>query len=80
MLTNLYVMAQTKATAFKNRVASFFKDEKGEVNIIAIIVILAIALALAVIFRNQIVDLFDQIWDGIWGDATGGQDYNGKYN
>ena len=77
MLTNLYVMAQTKAILFKN--ASFFKDEKGEVNIIAIIVILAIALALAVIFRNQIVKLFDQIWDGIWGDANS-QDYNGKYN
>ena len=79
MLTNLYVMAQTKAILFKNKVANFFKDEKGEVNIIAIIVILAIALALAVIFRNQIVKLFDQIWDGIWGDANN-QDYNGKYN
>lgn len=79
MLTNLYVMAQTKAILFKNKVASFFKDEKGEVNIIAIIVILAIALALAVIFRNQIVKLFDQIWDGIWGDANN-QDYNGSYS
>lgn len=79
MLTNLYVMAQIKATTFKNRVASFFKDEKGEVNIIAIIVILAIALALAVIFRNQIVKLFDQIWDSIWNKANN-QDYNGKYN
>ena len=79
MLTNLYIMARTKAILFKNKVASFFKDEKGEVNIIAIIVILAIALALAVIFRNQIVKLFDQIWGGIWGDANS-QDYNGKYN
>jgi len=79
MLTNLYIMAQTHGTVLKNKVTRFFKDEKGEVNIIAIIVILAIALALAVIFRNQIVKLFDQIWDGIWGDANS-QDYNGRYN
>lgn len=79
MLTNLYIMAQIHGTALKNKVTRFFKDEKGEVNIIAIIVILAIALALAVIFRNQIVKLFDQIWDGIWGDANK-QDYNGKYS
>lgn len=78
MLTNLYLMARPYATLCKNKVASFFKDEKGEVNVIAIIVILAIALALAVIFRNQIVKLFDQIWDGIWDDSNK-QDYNGKY-
>ena len=78
MLTNLYVMAQSHAIVFKNRVVRFFKDEKGEVNIIAIIVILAIALALAIIFRNQIVKLFDSIWDGIWSDNN--QDYNGKYS
>lgn len=78
MLTNLYVMAQSHAIIFKNKVVKFFKDEKGEVNIIAIIVILAIALALAIIFRNQIVKLFDTIWDGIWKNNS--QDYNGKYS
>lgn len=79
MLNNLYIKAKMEALVLKNKVQSFLKDERGEVNIIAIIIILAIALALAVIFRNQIVKLFDQIWDGIWQDATGGQDYNGKY-
>lgn len=79
MLTNLYLMAQTRAILLKNKIASIFKDEKGEVNIIAIIVILAIALALAVIFRNQIVKLFDQIWGKIWSNSNG-QDYNGKYS
>ena len=79
MITKFCIMAQLRANEMKNKVAKFFKDEKGEVNIIAIIVILAIALALAVIFRNQIVKLFDQIWDGIWSDADN-QDYNGKYN
>ncbi len=80
MLKKLCIKAQVKAVVLKEKVVNYLKDEKGEVNIIAIIVILAIALALAVIFRNQIVKLFDSIWDGIWGDATGGQDYNGKYN
>lgn len=78
MFTLISIMAQNKATLLKGKVGRFLRDEKGEVNIIAIIVILAIALALAVIFRNQIVKLFDQIWDGIWEDADN-QDYNGKY-
>ncbi len=78
MLTNLYIMAQSHVIIFKNKVAKFFRDEKGEVNIIVIIVILAIALALAIIFRNQIVKLFDTIWDSIW--ANNNQDYNGKYS
>lgn len=77
MLTKLYFMAQSHTIALKNKVATFFKDEKGEVNIIATVVILAIALALAIIFRNQIVKLFDSIWDGIWNNND--QDYNGKY-
>lgn len=78
MLTNLYVIVQSHAIVFRDKVAKFFRDEKGEVNIIAIIVILAIALALAIVFRNQIVKLFDSIWDGIWQDNN--QDYNGKYS
>lgn len=78
MLTNLYVMAQIQVTLLKNKVAHFFKDEKGEVNIISMIVILAIALAISVIFRDEIVKLFDQIWGDIWSDA-GGHDYTGQY-
>ena len=78
-MNKLYANVQASANVCKNRIARFFKDERGEVNIIAIIIILAIALALAVIFRNQIVKLFDQIWDGIWADSNN-QDYNGKYS
>lgn len=78
-MTNIYMALTTFAMVCKAKVQRFLKDEKGEVNIISIIVILAIALALAVIFRNQIVKLFDQIWGNIWNSANGGQDYNGKY-
>lgn len=77
MIKNLYIKAQCHAFGVKNKIANFLKDEKGEVNIVATIVILAIALALAIIFRNQIVKLFDTIWDGIWADNN--QDYNGRY-
>ena len=78
-MTNIYMALTTYAMVCKAKVQRFLKDEKGEVNIISIIVILAIALALAVIFRNQIVKLFDQIWGNIWNSANGGQNYNGKY-
>lgn len=78
-MANICMALTTFAMLCKAKAQRFLKDEKGEVNIIAIIVILAIALALAVVFRNQIVKLFDQIWGGIWDSANGGQDYNGKY-
>lgn len=47
-------------------------EERGEANIIAIILVLAIVIALAIVFRKAIGSLFDQIWDGITGDVTTG--------
>lgn len=79
MLTNVYFKARFYAMVCKQKVQDFMHNEKGEVNIIAIIVILAIALALAVIFRKQIIKLFDQIWDAIWGSAGESTKYDGKY-
>lgn len=53
----------------KQRIIEFVYDEDGEVNIIAMIVLLAIAIALAVVFRTQIKALFDRIWLAISGSA-----------
>ena len=45
------------------------KDERGDTNIIAIIIIIAIVIALAIIFRNQIMALFNKIWNGLFSNV-----------
>lgn len=45
------------------------KKENGEANIIAIILVLAIVIALAIIFRRQIMDLFSKIWNSLFNDV-----------
>ena len=40
------------------KLGRFIKDERGEVNIVATIILLGIAVLLAVAFRNQIGKLF----------------------
>ena len=79
MLTSIYIMAQTWAIMLKNKIASFFVDEKGNANVVSVVVILAIVLALVVVFRTQITNLFDNLWGDIWEDAEGIGDYQGKY-
>lgn len=59
----------------KMKMDSFLKNEKGEANIIAVILVLAIVIALVVIFRKSITKMVNDIWaeiSGNIGDATGG--------
>lgn len=58
-------------TELQRRFEEFLYDEDGEVNIIAMIVILAIAIALAIVFRSSLKSLFDQIWGNINDDVSG---------
>lgn len=50
----------------KEKIEKLCKDESGETNIIAIILILAIVIALAIIFRNQLTGLFNKIWGSLF--------------
>ena len=59
----------------KMKMDSFLKNEKGEANIIAVILVLAIVIALVVIFRKSITKMVNGIWKEIsdnFGSATGG--------
>ena len=53
----------------KSRLLDMFRDERGEVNIIAIILIIIVVIALVAVFRNGIMEvvngLFDQIKDSL---------------
>lgn len=53
----------------EDRLNKLLKDESGEANIIAIILVLAIVIALAIIFRTQLSNLFNQIWGSIFDDV-----------
>ena len=62
-------MIMTKGLMAKQKLAKLMKNERGEANIIAIILVLAIVIALAIVFRKAIGDLFDSIWDSITGEV-----------
>lgn len=54
----------------KMKMDSFLKNEKGEANIIAVILVLAIVIGLVVIFRKNITNMVDGIWQNISTDFT----------
>ncbi len=58
MLMGMVLKAQSK-------VESFFKKEDGEVNIIAIVVLIGIAILLALIFKDRIAALINSLFDTI---------------
>jgi flagellin-like protein len=49
------------------KLGRFIKDERGEVNIVATIILLGIAVLLAVAFREQIGELVNDIFTKISG-------------
>lgn len=46
------------------------QEERGDTNIISIVVILAIVLALAVVFKGNLTSLFNNIWSKVTSSAT----------
>ena len=46
-------------------VKNFFTDEKGAVDLVTVVVLIGIALALAVIFRQRIGQLLNTLFDTI---------------
>lgn len=51
-----------------NGVQNLMKKENGEANIIAVILVLAIVIALVVIFRKNIETIVNKIWGSIQGN------------
>ena len=57
----------------KMKMDGFLKNEKGEANIIAVILVLAIVIAIVVIFRKSITEMVNRLWNDIsssFNDAT----------
>lgn len=53
----------------KAKLSNFVCEERGDVNIVSIVVLIGIAVVLAVIFRDAIEELLDTMLDTIKGNA-----------
>ena len=54
----------------KYKLTKLFSDEKGEVNIVAIVVLIGIAVLLALVFKSQIENLLNSLFVTIGKNAT----------
>lgn len=58
------------ATMAKLKIRDFFTDERGEVNIVTIVVLIGIAVLLAIIFKDQVQALLESLFATIQGTAN----------
>lgn len=65
MLSNLKLMAISAKCALRR----FFTKENGDVNVVSIVVLIGIAVVLAIIFRDAISSLIEDLLDTISGNA-----------
>ncbi|MCI8465286.1 MAG: flagellin-like protein [Lachnospiraceae bacterium] len=54
----------------KRKLGELFSDERGEVNIVAIVVLIGIAVLLALFFKEQIQGLLESLFNAIRGNAV----------
>ena len=66
MMQNLMAFAALA----KLKLKAMFTDEKGEVNIVAIVVLIGIAVLLALVFKDQIESLLESLFGTIEDNAT----------
>lgn len=53
----------------RNAMRKFFTNERGEVNVVAIVVLIAVAVVLALLFKDQIAQLIRTLISQITGKA-----------
>lgn len=64
-------MLQLICLTLTGKIKAFMQEEKGAVDIVAIVVMIGIAVLLAVTFKTQIGELLDTLFGTITGNATG---------
>lgn len=74
-MANLAMQVYVKALLAKQK---FLEEERGAVDIVAIVVLIGIAIALALFFREGIGEILDDMFDSISSQAGGAFDeYSG---
>ena len=61
----LLIKGMIAKEAMKESVRDFFKKESGEVNVVAIIVLIAVAISIALIFKDQLTGLVNTLFEGL---------------
>lgn len=56
--------------AMKVRLASFMTEEDGDVNVVSIVVLIGVAVALAVIFKDQVKALITSLFNTVGDKAN----------
>lgn len=54
----------------KIKADNFFKNERGDVNVVAIVVLIAVAVTLALFFKDEIADILERLIGGIGDKAN----------
>lgn len=54
----------------KLRAEEFFTNEDGDTNIVSMVVLIGIAVLLAIVFKDAIAELIQDLLDAITGNAT----------
>lgn len=67
----LYANLTWMTAKAKQKFREFLLEESGEVNIVAMIILIAIAVMLALLFKDQIGNLVEQLFQSV-SDSTSG--------
>lgn len=62
VVDRMYIAAQAKWNKFR-------KEERGDVNIVSIVVLCGIVIALAIVFRDQLAKVIDHVLQTVQGRA-----------
>lgn len=66
----VYVQWMMLKERFVEGVHHFLTDERGDVNIVSIVVLIGVAVLLAVVFKEQAKGLIENLFGQIGGTAT----------
>lgn len=69
-MTDLYAKLLAVLSLIELKIKDFFSEEKGAVDIVAIVVIIGVAVLLAIVFKDQLGGLISSLFSTITGNAT----------
>lgn len=53
-----------------NKVSNFMSDERGDVNVVSIVVLIGIAIVLALVFRKSIAKILNSLLNSVGSKAN----------
>lgn len=62
MSTKAYITCRSKVRSSVEQLRNFAKDERGASDVLAMIIIIGLVLAIALVFRKQIINLVEKLW------------------